>query len=413
MAAAPSISTSTAENPSSSNIWMTFSATPVLAPRSLTRAPTIFLDARFHRVARNFYSKPGDKGKSQFHIGMRWTGASVVSRTAGNFILVAQVRPGRGLFTPHLAGAFLFRIAIALLSAGLLCLVLARHIARPIRALQIAAGRIADGDLSVRALPAGSGRNDELAELARDFDVMAERIQDLLRKQQELFGEISHELRSPLARLGVSLELVRRGETDGVERMQTDLDRLDDLIGQILILTRLQNQGIQRVETTLNLRPILESVAEDARFEGAEQGKSVAIVHAEDCWMKGDAALLRSCIENLVRNAIRYTSPQSEVAINLSHLHGPGVLQARLVVADHGEGVPPECLPRLFEPFYRVSPSRDRGSGGTGLGLSIAQRVAVLHRGSIVARNREEGGLEMEVRLPLDETPQRKQDPTL
>src|SRR5262249_3154372 len=152
-------------------------------------------------------------------------------------------------------------------------------------------------------------RNDELADLARDFDRMADRIAGLLKKQQEMLGDISHELRSPLTRLGVSLELLRRGETDGVERMQTDLDTLNHLIHQILTLTRLQAYDGQKTETAINLRSIVEGVAEDADFEGRQQGKSVVIAHADDCWTKGDPALLRSCIENVVRNAVRHTNP--------------------------------------------------------------------------------------------------------
>jgi two-component system, OmpR family, sensor histidine kinase CpxA len=350
-------------------------------------------------------------GKSRVLIGLRWTGASVVSTPEGNFILVAQVLPLRGVLTLSAVSSFLLRLAIALLSAGLLCLILARHISAPIRSLQAAARRIADGDLNVRALPTIPARNDELSELAQDFDRMAERIQQLLLKQQELLGDISHELRSPLARLGVSLELVRRGETDGVEHMQADLDRLDALIGQILTLTRLGSDTGQKTEGNVNLRSIVESVAEDACFEGKENGRTVEIKQADECWLWGDPLLLRSCIENVVRNAVRYTKPQTAVAISLRLLNGAGSMQAQILVADHGDGVPPEALPRLFEPFYRVSPSRDRGSGGAGLGLSIAQRVVMLHGGSISARNREGGGLEMELRIPASRSAHPLQGP--
>jgi two-component system, OmpR family, sensor histidine kinase CpxA len=281
----------------------------------------------------------------------------------------------------------------------LLCLLLARHIAGPIRALQSVAGRIADGDFSVRAYPAMGSRKDELADLARDFDRMADRIQALLRKQLELLGDISHELRSPLTRLNVSLELVRRGERDAVERMQTDLHRLDTLIGQILALTRLQARGDHKTETPVNLRLIVESVAEDARFEVKEDGKSVVISRVDDCWLNGDPALLRSCIENVVRNAVHYSKPQTEVAISLDIVGGDPD-SARILVADHGDGVPPEALSRIFEPFYRVTEAREHQTGGTGLGLSIAQRIAIVHGGSIRAQNRDGGGLEMEIFLP-------------
>jgi two-component system sensor histidine kinase CpxA len=349
--------------------------------------------------AEGLLAKARASGKSQFAIGLRWNGAAVVSRANGNYILVAQVLPARGFMTPPVIGAFLVRTAIALVSAGLLCWLLARHIAGPIRTLQGVASRLASGDLTVRAMPALPARNDELADLARDFDRMAERIQALLHKQHELLGDISHELRSPLARLGVSLELVRRGETDAVERMQVDLDRLDALIGQILTLTRLHHQGEQRpAASPVNLRAIVESVAEDARFEGQADDKSVVVGRADDCWVTGDPLLLRSCVENVVRNAMRYTKPHTNVEMALTLAQNGAGWSSRIVVTDQGSGVPPAALPQLFEPFFRVSPSPN--ADGTGLGLTIAQRVALHYGGSVTARNREAGGLEIEIRLP-------------
>ncbi|HXZ12006.1 MAG TPA: ATP-binding protein [Candidatus Sulfotelmatobacter sp.] len=338
-------------------------------------------------------------GHTQFHIGLLWTGASVDDRPDGKYILVAKVIVPYGFLLAGALQTTVLQWLMPALAGALLCLLLARHLARPIRTLQEAARKIADGDLSVRASPAVGPRRDELADLARDFDSMADRIQSLLRKQQELLGDISHELRSPLTRLNVSLELVRRGKVDAIERMQADLDRLNALIGQVLTLTRLQTRGDRKIETAVNLRPILESVAEDARFEVEVDGKSVVISRADDCWLKGDPALLRSCIENVVRNAVHYTRPHTEVALSLvasgnsSHL-------ARILVTDCGEGVPPDALSRIFEPFYRVTEAREHQTGGTGLGLSIAQRIAIVHGGNIRAKNREVGGLEMEIWLP-------------
>jgi two-component system sensor histidine kinase CpxA len=348
--------------------------------------------------AEQVLAKARATGETQFHIGLLWTGASVVSGPDGRYILVGKVLiPYGGVLQGALATGVVGWLMPALAGA-LLCLLLGSHIAAPIRTLQSVAGRIADGDLSVRASPAMGSRKDELADLARDFDRMADRIQSLLRKQLELLGDISHELRSPLTRLNVSLELVRRGETDAVDRMQADLHRLDTLIGQILTLTRLQTQGGRKTETPVNLRLIVESVAEDARFEVKEDGKSVLISRADDCWLKGDPALLRSCIENVVRNAVHYTKPRTEVAVSLDF--GGSADSARILVADHGDGVPPEALGRIFEPFYRVTEAREHQTGGTGLGLSIAQRIAIAHGGSICGRNRDGGGLEMEIRLP-------------
>jgi two-component system sensor histidine kinase CpxA len=338
-------------------------------------------------------------GETRFHIGLLWTGASVDERPSGKYILVAKVLiPYRFLLGGALEMTVLTWFLPALVGA-LLCLLLARHIARPIRTLQGVAGRIADGDLSVRASPAIGSRKDELADLARDFDRMADRIQSLLRKQQELLGDISHELRSPLARLNVSVELIRRGEADAVERMQTDLNRLDILIGQILTLTRLQTRGDRQAEARINLRAILESVAEDARFEVNEDGKSIVISRVDDCWLTGDPALLRSCIENVVRNAVHYTKPRTEVTLALELIDNASG-SVRILIADRGDGVPPDALGRIFEPFYRVTEAREHQTGGTGLGLSIAQRIAIVHGGSIRARNRGGGGLEMEIWLP-------------
>jgi len=353
--------------------------------------------------AEKVLAKAQATGQTQFHIGLLWTGASVDERPDGKYILVAKVIfPYRFLLAGVLETTVLGWLLPALAGAAL-CLLLGRHIAKPIRALQGVAGRIADGDLSVRASPAIGARKDELADLAHDFDKMADRIQALLRKQQELLGDISHELRSPLTRLNVSLELVRRGKTDAIERMQADLHRLDALIGQILTLTRLQTRDVQRAETPVNLQSILEGVAEDARFEVKEEGKSVVISRAEDCWLKGDPALLRSCIENVVRNAVHYTRPQTEVSLSLELVgNGNGSDSARILIADRGDGVPPEALERIFEPFYRVTEAREHQTGGTGLGLSIAQRVVVVYGGSIRARNREGGGLEIEICLPAN-----------
>jgi two-component system sensor histidine kinase CpxA len=143
----------------------------------------------------------------------------------------------------------------------------------------------------------------------------------------------------------------------------------------------------------------VEGVAEDAGFEGKEVGKSVVIAHADEFWMQGDPALLRSCLENVVRNAVYHTKPQTSVVIALNCRDGGISKSAYVLVADHGEGVPSDALPRLFEPFYRAPGVEHRKIGGSGLGLSIAQRVAVLHGGGIKARNREQGGLEIEIHL--------------
>ena len=343
--------------------------------------------------------KAAATGQSQFRAYLRWNGALVVPSAQGNYIFVAQVRTLRGLLLQPDIGMALLRLAVALLAAALLCFLLARHIARPIRQLQSAASRIAEGDFSVRASPALAPRNDEIADLARDFDAMADRIQSLLEKQQELLGDISHELRSPLTRLTVSLELARRGDATAFERIDVDLKRLGELIDQILTLTRLQTQADRHTQIPVSLRAILESIVDDARLEGKNENKSVRLDQAEDCRIKCDPNLLRSCLENVVRNALRYTRPGTSVAVRVL-VNGATPPLTEIRIADEGPGVPAEALPRLFEPFFRVSGARDRSTGGTGLGLAISQKVAKLYGGGIEARNRESGGLEVKITLP-------------
>jgi two-component system, OmpR family, sensor histidine kinase CpxA len=337
-------------------------------------------------------------GQSQFNTGLRWTGASVVVGPGGRYILVAKVIIPYGWLLRGALQTTVLGWLMPALCGALLSLLLARHLTAPIRGLQLMAGRIADGDLSVRASPAMSSRHDELADLALAFDKMTERIQSLLHKQQELLADISHELRSPLTRLSVSLELLRRGETDAVARMQTDMDRLNILISQILTLARLESHADSKNELSFNLRSILESVVEDADFEGKEKEKAVLITHADDCSLQGDPALLRSCIENVIRNAVYYTKPRTEVLVSLRRA-SEARPSAQIVVVDRGQGVPEQALPRLFEPFYRVPESPERKPRGTGLGLAIAQRIAITYGGSIRARNVNDG-LEVEIRLP-------------
>jgi two-component system, OmpR family, sensor histidine kinase CpxA len=351
--------------------------------------------------AADLLLKARETGQNQFRGGIVYTEAEPIATAQGTFVLIAQVHPWQALGSPTLLRGLLLKLAIGVICTGLFCMVLARHIAKPIRQLQAAAGKIADGDLSVRAAPAMGRRKDELADLARDFDRMAARIQDLLSTQQELLGDISHELRSPLTRLNVSLELLRRGENDVIEHLQADIDRMDVLIGQILALTRLGVREGQKSLNAVNLRSIVEGVAEDARFEGKNEEKWVTIARADDCWLQGDPELLRSCIENVVRNAVRHTKPRTEVTIAVNRVEEPAATCAQIVISDRGEGVPQESLPRLFEPFYRASTARDLRSGGFGLGLAIAHRVALLHGGKITPENRSGGGLEMLIEFPL------------
>lgn len=344
-----------------------------------------------------------ETGQSSFRLGLLWTAATPVYDGSHLYVFVIEVRPLRGFLDGRtFAAPLLGRLAMALIVAGIFCLFLTRHIVAPVRALQAAALQLAAGNLNSRVLPAIGPHEDELADTARAFDQMADRIQVLVQRRQELLADISHELRSPLTRISVSLELLRRGESDVLDKMESDLEQMNKMIGQILMLTRLDLQPSQVSAAPVDLVPILRRIASDAEFEMHSEDKRVTVSTPETCTVRGDAGLLHSCIENVVRNAVHYTPAGTAVEITLrAMLESTGKSQCEVLIQDHGPGVPPSTLPFLFQPFYRVSQSRDLREGGTGLGLSISQKIAELHHGVISAANRvDQSGLSIRLVLP-------------
>jgi two-component system, OmpR family, sensor histidine kinase CpxA len=291
------------------------------------------------------------------------------------------------------------RYAALLMTAFLLCWALARYLSSPIGKLRRATQKLADGDLTARVADQIGNRHDELASLAKDFDVMAERIESLITSQKRLSRDVSHELRSPLARMNVALEIAKQksnGETAPVlQRIETESNRLNAMISSLLTLSRLEtgDQDFDRRE--MNLKNVIEQVAADADFEANAKGRSVKIVQAADCRVIGSESLIRSAVENVLRNAVRYTREGTEVEVSLSNGGG----YAKLNIIDHGGGVPESELRNLFKPFYRVGEARDRGSGGTGLGLAIAEQAIRAHKGTINASNTDDG-LTVEITLP-------------
>lgn len=291
-----------------------------------------------------------------------------------------------------------FRLGGVFLSGLILCYLLALYLTSPIRKLREATNRLAEGDLSTRVAQKVGRRRDEIADLARDFDSMAERIESLLLSQQRLTRDISHELRSPLARMNVALEIAKNKATPEMapqlQRIENESQRLNDMISRLLTLSKLESGSQDFERYDINLKNLVEQVAADADFEAAAKKRSVKVVRADDCRVKGSDALLRSAVENVLRNAVRYTKEGTAVEVSISN----GDDKARITVRDHGEGVPESELANLFKPFYRVGEARDRGSGGTGLGLAIAEQAVRLHKGSISAKN-ENDGLAVEIVL--------------
>jgi len=295
-------------------------------------------------------------------------------------------------------------ILIGIISSGLVCYLLARYLTSPIVRLRAATQRLAGGDLSARAGVPTFGGHDETAELMRDFDRMAERIQNLVAAQRRLLTDISHELRSPLARLNVALELARQrsgAEAAGaLERIDRESTRLNEMIQRLLTIARLEGGEDSLEKCPVHLEQLIREIAKDASFEAQSRRTHVEVDIAENCVVHGSPSLLHSAIENVVRNAIRYTEEGTSVQIQLEHSPATPA-EAMVRVTDFGRGVPEDALDKLFRPFYRIDDARGRQTGGVGLGLSITARAVSLCGGTVEARNRAQGGLVVEIRLPL------------
>lgn len=293
-------------------------------------------------------------------------------------------------------------LSVSILICGAACFFLARHFARGVNTLQKATQQIANGDLSVRVSPQFEGRRDEIAKLGRDFDHMTERLEKAMLEQKRLIKDVSHELRSPLARLQVALGLAQQrsgGRVDKeLDRIKKAADYLGDVISDILALPVHDNGGWE-LDDTLDLRALLETLMDNYRQEAERKGVRLRLdTDLEEALVPTHGNMLVGVFENILRNALHYTHPDTPVTLYLEQAAKDG--QYTVQVCDSGPGVPEESLSDIFQPFYRTDEDRNRDSGGYGLGLAIAQRSVALHQGQIRARNRPEGGLCVLVELP-------------
>lgn len=288
---------------------------------------------------------------------------------------------------------------LALLISAAISYLLARTISRPIRELRESANAIADGNLETRVADRVGNRRDEIGLLAKDFDRMADGLERAWLQQAELTQNVSHELRSPLARLRVALELVRRktGELPELERIDIETERLDELIGQILELSRLNADTVDAAQP-VEFGELIRSVVEDVQYEYGEIGSNAGI-HFEgpdELVINGHAHALTSCVENVLRNAMQHSPDDGEVKVRLSL----DASTTRLVVEDQGGGVADSELDKIFEPFYRSKKHAARTQQSGGLGLAIAARAVALNGGTIRASNSTDG-LRVDICLPL------------
>ncbi len=320
-----------------------------------------------------------------------WFTLLVVAFVVGSILAHFGLRRGL-LLRLSIHDLLLFSVA-----GGIFCYFISRHVTKPLYKLSAAAASIAAGRLDTRVDPSLIKRRDEIADLAGDFDRMAERIEALVNGQRRLLGDVSHELRSPLSRLIVALSLAKQasGEeaAENLERIGLEARRLDTMIGQLLALTRIDSGLDRGSPLSFDLTSLVQEVANDGDFEARACNRSVVITEADACSVVGFEEVLRSAVENVVRNAIRYTGEGTAVGISLQIAGSRAVIR----VCDHGPGVPETMLSEIFLPFRRVA---NGDADGAGLGLAIAQRAVNVHHGAIRAINATAGGLIVEINVP-------------
>lgn len=330
--------------------------------------------------------------------------ALVLPERGGAVAVGEQRRPSRWMFflVPE---TLPYRLLAIVVVTGAISVLLARYLSRHLRTLRAAASRLGAGDFSVRVSSQLVGADSEALALGEELDRMSERIQTLLETQRRLLRDVSHELRSPLARLAIALELARRKSPaeahEALGRIEREADRLNEMIAELLTLSRLESgvdgKGAGPVDLSDTTRELLADVA----FEAEQRGVRIQSEIAPALVLDGHAELLRRAVENVVRNAVRFSPDDGEVRVELGERDGTFVLTVR----DRGPGVPAESLPRLFEPFYRVGDDRARHNGGSGIGLAITQGAVALHGGTVAAENAEGGGLRVTLRLPRPAQP--------
>ncbi|WP_334187371.1 sensor histidine kinase [Noviherbaspirillum sp.] len=294
-------------------------------------------------------------------------------------------------------------VVLAMLASFVSAALLAWHFVRPVRKLRQVLGTAALGDLSVRVDPAVSQRRDELGDLGQEFNRMASQLQSLLNSQRRLLHDVSHELRSPMARLQVAIGLLRQRPErmePSLERIERESRRMNHLIDSLLTLSRLETGTPGAMDDLVDIGELLRDIVNDARYEAQAAGKHVTLDVGgvrEPTLVRGRMELLHSAVENVVRNALRHT-PEGECVEIVSR---PDRQDGRvhIQVRDHGPGVPPDEIDHIFEPFVQGS-SISWTPGGYGLGLAIAQRVVHAHGGTIRATNAERGGLSVDILLP-------------
>lgn len=297
----------------------------------------------------------------------------------------------------------ILQLLIAIGISGFICYSLSIYLTKPLRSLRLAAKALGKGHLKTRVGHFLGHHKDEIAALSDAFDSMAAQLETLIQSKQRLLQDISHELRSPLARLQIALEMGRKKSQDLAEaefdRIELECIRLNDLIGEILYFTRLDHSAETLQTQPIDLFNLLDNIIKDANYEFSQQMSRVVAGKIEHCHSLLDPRLIHRAIENILRNALRYSPEDKQVTVSL--YTDKATQNIYIDIEDNGPGVPKEQLDAIFNPFYRVDTAREKNTGGYGLGLAIAKRAVMLHDGKVYAVNRQEGGLLVRIALPF------------
>jgi two-component system sensor histidine kinase CpxA len=327
--------------------------------------------------------------------------AASTTTTKGHYVLIADLIPPK--LSERVPGDILWTLKYGTILSAFICFLIAHYLSKPIERLRDATHELARGNLDIRAGENLGNRRDEIADLVRDFDSMAGELRTLIQSERNLLSGVSHELRSPIARIRLALTLARDADDDDdersemLDRIEQDTIQLDSMLEQILTVARLESGQHKPRFEPLSLNEIVDEVLKDANFEAAATGANIAFQGERDIQVNGDAGLLRSAIENIVRNAIFYSGQDGKIELRLSKEDGTALISVR----DNGPGVPEDALPLLCKPFYRVDDARGTTTGGMGLGLAIVRNAVLAHGGSVSAKNVAPHGLEVELRLPI------------
>lgn len=348
-------------------------------------------------------------GRDKLLKKQKQTGTKIFTREVKNadgqvYTLVSTGRrPPRALFAPGAAGIGL-RLGVAALISALVSLLLARYLAAPLGHLSRASRLLATGDLSVRVGVPLDRRHDEFGQLARDMDEMAIRLQHLQQANQRLLRDVSHELRSPLARLRVALEIARNKDrslvADELDRIELESERLEKLIDEVLSLLRESSETQEMKLSRFDLADMLHDLVETVNYEISDGCEPIVLQVQTPLSLEADRELLWRVFENLLRNALIHSGDAGGIRIIARELDGK---KLEVCVLDSGSGIEEAKLKRIFEPFFRVDEARNRDTGGHGLGLAIAASAVRRHNGRITASNRQQGGLQVRVVIPRNQ----------